>query len=247
MKLSERQSSLPKAGLSQHATRILIIEDDVVLSDLVANLLRKHGYRVRQCFDGRSGLETASTEGFHLILLDVMLPEIDGFKVLNRLRRKSDVPVIMITARGAEADRISGFKTGADDYLPKPFNIEELLLRVEALIKRTRRKHQIPANTTSAVLKFAGLALNPGKQTAIYEDALLDFTDMEFKLLAELIKYQGQVLSKPYLYHELMGRPYSREERSLDVHVSKLRRKLNTAGFNARQLRTVHGQGYCLK
>ncbi|WP_461535770.1 response regulator transcription factor [Spongorhabdus nitratireducens] len=247
MELSERQGTLPKAGFSQPATRILIIEDDVVLSNLVADLLRKHGYLVRQCFDGCSGLETATKEGFHLLLLDVMLPEMDGFKVLNRLRRKSDVPVIMITARGAEADRISGFKTGADDYLPKPFNIEELLLRVEAIIKRTQRVHQIPAEAAPVLLEFASLTLNTGSQAVMYEDTALDLTDMEFKLLAELVEHQGQVLSKPYLYHELMGRPYSREERSLDVHVSKLRRKLNSAGFNAKQLRTVHGQGYCLK
>ncbi|MCV6610395.1 MAG: response regulator transcription factor [Amphritea sp.] len=231
----------------QQTTRILIIEDDVVLSDLVAGLLREHGYLVRQCFDGVSGLATARKESFHLVLLDVLLPEMQGFEVLDRLRRRSDVPVMMITAKGAEADRITGFKTGADDYLPKPFNIEELLLRVEVIIKRTQHVPQVTAARQPQVIRFGELGIDMELSRAELAGVELDFTDMEFKLLAQLVENQGQVLSKPYLYHELMGRPYSRDERSLDVHVSKLRRKLTAAGFNGRQIRTVHGQGYCLK
>lgn len=231
----------------QQASRILIVEDDKVLSDLVAGLLREHGYLVRQCFDGASGLAEAKKESFNLLLLDVLLPEMDGFEVLNKLRRRSDVPVIMVTARGAEADRITGFKTGADDYLPKPFNIEELLLRVEAVIKRTQIAAQTPRVRQPKILSFGELDVDLSARDAAFQGRALELTDMEFKLLAQLVEHQTQVLSKPYLYHELMGRPYSRDERSLDVHVSKLRRKLNAAGFNAKQLGTVHGQGYCLK
>lgn len=153
----------PKVKPMPHNCRILIVEDDPVLSDLVAGLLREHGYIVRQCFDGKSGLEAARKESFNLLLLDVLLPQMDGFEVLDKLRRYSDVPVIMITAKGAEADRITGFKTGADDYLPKPFNIEELLLRVQAIIKRTRRASA--ANDASVQgLCFGELEIHPGKQ-----------------------------------------------------------------------------------
>lgn len=228
-------------------TRILIVEDDPVLSDLVAGLLREHGYVVRQCFDGKSGLETARKESFHLLLLDVLMPRMDGFEVLDRLRRRSDVPVIMITARGAEADRITGFKTGADDYLPKPFNMEELLLRVDAIIKRTRGLSQPIRSADERAMVFGELEVDCDAQQALFRNNPLELTSMEYELLCQLLDNQGEVLSKPYLYQELMGRPYSRDERSLDVHVSKLRRKLSAAGFDAKQIRTMHGQGYCLK
>lgn len=232
--------------VSSQDIRVLIVEDDAALSDLVAGLLREAGYRVRQCFDGVSGLRTVQTESFNLVLLDVMLPKLDGFAVLSKLRRKSDTPVIMLTARGAEEDRITGFKTGADDYLPKPFNLDELILRIEAVIRRTRNL-LVSAPQPTETLNLDGLQLDQKLGNVTYQGQSLDLTRMEFRLLAMLLNHQTQVVSKPYLYQELMGRPYSRNERSLDVHVSKLRRKLKAVGFNAERLQTMHGQGYCLK
>lgn len=236
------------ANLPPEEVRILIIEDDQAVSDLVAGLLRRFGYLVKQCFDGVSGLKTAQTESYSLVLLDVLMPKMDGFEVLSKLRRKSDIPVIMLTAKGAEEDRISGFKTGADDYLPKPFNMDELMLRIEAVIRRARfstNAHNQSANDESLMFESLSVCLKEGRVD--YAGVAIELTNMELRLLALLVENQRQLLSKPYLYQELMARPYSRDERSLDVHVSKLRRKLKAVGFNAEKIQTMHGQGYCLK
>lgn len=227
--------------------RILIVEDDKALNDLVAGLLCEAGYLVRQCFDGAAGLKAAKAESFHLVLLDVMLPKMDGFSVLDRLRRLSDMPVIMLTARGAEEDRITGFKTGADDYLPKPFNFDELILRIEAIIRRSCRAVLREQSQPRGLLAFDGLEIDNKKAVARYGSEDLRLTNMEFRILSQLVQQSGQLLSKPYMYQEVLGRPYSRNERSLDVHISKLRRKLRAAGFNADRVQTMHGQGYVLK
>lgn len=227
--------------------RVLIIEDDVSLSELVAGLLRECGYRVKQCFDGSSGLKTAQSESFSLVLLDVLLPKMDGFSVLRKLRNNSDTPVLMLTAKGAEEDRITGFKTGADDYLPKPFSMDELVLRIEAIIRRSqaiKSKHNASNDQT---ITLDGLSLNLKNALVSYQQQALELTNMELRLLALLMQHESEVLSKPYLYQELMARPYSRNERSLDVHISKLRRKLKAAGFDSERIQTMHGQGYCLR
>lgn len=228
------------------SARILIIEDDLDVSNLVAGLLQKSGYLVRQSFDGQNGLAMALKETFDLILLDVLMPKMDGLELMHRLRKRSDIPVIMVTARGTERDRIAGLKVGADDYLPKPFNLEELLLRVEAVMKRARVSLTRPP-LVRTTLNVDGLQLDMKNNTASYNKVPFVLTQMEWRLLVQLIENQHQVLSKPYLYQELMGRSYSRDERSLDVHVSKLRRKLKKIGFHSKQIHTIHGQGYCFK
>lgn len=228
------------------AKRILIVEDDQDLNDLISGLLRKAGYRVQQCFDGLSGLKTAKAESFNLVLLDVMLPHMDGFTLLNKLRRSSDVPVVMLTAKGAEQDRITGFKTGADDYLPKPFNFDELMLRIDVIMRRTYQA--LSRHTSSAsTLTYDDLTVDNKQATASFAGQALNLTNMELRVLARLIQQPGHIQSKPYLYQEVLGRPYSRNERSLDVHISKLRRKLNAAGFDASRIETMHGQGYILR
>lgn len=237
---------LSTSDLSLQDKRILIIEDDKTLSDLVAGLLRESGYLVRQCFDGVTGLNTAKSESFNLVLLDVMLPKMDGFSVLSKLRRRNNTPVIMLTAKGAEEDRITGFKTGADDYLPKPFNFDELILRIDAVIRRTLAVLD-PQEAETKTQSIGDLEIDHLNWAVSFDGEDLELTNMEFRLLALLAKKHGQVLSKPYLYQELMGRPYSRNERSLDVHVSKLRRKLKAVGFAADAIQTMHGQGYTLK
>lgn len=224
---------------------ILIIEDDPRLSEELACQLGGSGYQASQCYDGQSGLDTALQQQFSLILLDVLLPKMDGFAVLNRLRKVCSTPVIMLTARGAEEDRISGFQCGADDYLPKPFNITELMLRIEAVIRRTggALQVQLPARQ----LQFDQLVLDKDQQQARHQDALINLTDMEFRLLWMLIECDGEVQSKSHLYQQLMQRPFSRYDRSIDMHISNLRRKLKAVGFPASRLVTMHGQGYCLK
>lgn len=227
--------------------RVLIIEDDAALSDLVAGLLRECGYRVRQCSDGLSGLKTARNESFHLVLLDILLPEMDGLSVLKKLRNSSDTPVLMLSAKGAEEDRITGFRTGADDYLPKPFSMDELMLRIEAIIRRSRAVKLTRQSVDRQDLVLDELRLDMRQHCATLQQQPLVLTSMELRLLALLMEHTGQVLSKPYLYQELMARPYSRNERSLDVHISKLRRKLKVAGFDPERIQTMHGQGYCLR
>jgi len=235
-------SSLP---LTLHDTRILIIEDDQALNELLASQLRQFGYQTSQCFDGEHGLAQALKERFSLILLDVLLPKLDGFELLNRLRRSQSTPVIMLSACGAEEDRISGFRCGADDYLPKPFNLTELTLRIEAVLRRslsalTAETEQSPPKE----LQFQNLRLQMDQQVALVGSTQLQLTPMEFNLLALLLQARGDVISKPDLYQTLMGRPFSRYDRSIDMHVSKLRRKLKQAGFSADHINTVHGQGY---
>ena len=230
----------------QSLPRVLIIEDDIALSGLVADQLREYGYLARQCFDGKSGLTTAIAESFNLILLDVLLPKMDGFSVLNKLRKQSNTPVIMLTACGAEEDRISGFRSGADDYLSKPFNVTELMLRIDAVIRRTKQAN-VSHPPSNSQLEFENLRLDADTHEAHMGQQILGLTVMEFRLLWMLIESREQVLSKPYLYQELMARPYSRNERSLDMHISKLRRKLAAAGFNTDHIQTMHGQGYCFR
>ncbi|WP_051560114.1 response regulator transcription factor [Marinobacterium jannaschii] len=223
---------------------ILIIEDDPAVNDLVASQLRRHGYQTEQCFDGRKGLSRALGQHFSLILLDVLLPKLDGFELLNQLRCQRDTPVIMLTACGAEEDRISGFRCGADDYLPKPFNLTELTLRIEAVLRR-RPSGADRANAASVrLLRFQNLQLDLSGQVASVGVTELPLTPMEFRLLALLLETPGEVISKPVLYQSLMGRPFSRYDRSIDMHISKLRRKLTNAGFNGEHINTVHGQGY---
>jgi len=237
----------PAETSPQLSPRVLIIEDDPTLSELVAGQLRSYGYLARQCFDGRSGLTTAVAESFNLILLDVLLPKMDGFAVLNKLRKQSDTPVIMLTACGAEEDRITGFRSGADDYLAKPFNVTELMLRIDAVLRRSQRSEESRGVVRQTQIQCEGLLLDARMQSAAYQEHTLELTQIEFRLLWLLLENREQVLSKPYLYQELLGRAYSRHERSLDMHVSKLRRKLAAVECVAGKIQTVHGQGYSFR
>lgn len=224
-------------------SKLLIVEDDPVLNDQLGTLLREAGFEVDLCTDGNKGLELGSSQPYQLILLDVMLPGIDGFSLLRMLRKTRQTPVIMITAKGAEEERIKGLSQGADDYVTKPFNTTELLLRIEALLRRAQ-----PDSTTIAegLLSLDGLEINRQQQSAFAHQQLLDMTPIEFKLIWVLALQQGELLSKAYLYQLVLNRPYSNYDRSLDMHLSRVRRKLNSAGWDGSRLQTVHGKGYIL-
>lgn len=224
--------------------RILLIEDDADVSDSVAELLTRQGYHVRQCFDGRDGLTTAINQSFHLILLDKMLPQLDGLEVLQRLRKYRDTPVIMLTACGAEQDRIDGFTGGADDYLPKPFNMTELQLRIEALLRRSMAAAK-PAQQ-SKTIEDNGLRLNTALEQLEVEDEPVELTPIEFALIKTFVTHKGEVLSKPYLYQLVLKKPFSRYDRGLDMHVSNLRAKLGKYS-NIGRIVTFRGQGYCFQ
>jgi len=222
---------------------ILVIEDDRILNQQLTELLVSKGYQVEQCFDGEQGLIRASTKLHHLILLDVMLPERDGFSLLKVLRKSCQTPVIMVTAKGAEEERIQGFGHGADDYVAKPFSTVELLLRIEALL---RRSHQPISSEINKELSVDGLTISFEHQSVSVDEHSLDFTPTQFKLLWELVLHRGDILSKAYLYQSVLNRNIGAYDRSLDMHLSRVRRKLNDANWPGERLQTSHGKGYCL-
>jgi len=224
--------------------KILIVEDDKTLNDQLANLLKKAGYSVEQMFDGEQGLSAAIKQEHQLILLDVMLPKLDGFSFLSILRKTSQTPVIVLTAKGAEEERIKGFTQGADDYLAKPFNTTELLLRIEALLRRT---HQPSDVTNDKQLQIEGLLLDGLEKSAKVHNISVNLTTIQFNLLWELVLHHNQVLSKAYLSQRVLNKILGAYDRSLDMHLSRIRRKLNDANWQGERLQTVHGKGYCLK
>ncbi|CAA0103132.1 Transcriptional regulatory protein CpxR [BD1-7 clade bacterium] len=223
------------------SARILIVEDDATLNDQLAGLLRNRGFRIDQCHDGHQGLSRALEGAFDLILLDVLLPRIDGFSVLNRLRKERQTPVMMLTACGAEEERIEGYSKGADDYMPKPFNFTEMLLRIDALLRRTRKAIE---KTSASRLTLDMLTLTRSSQAVSYGDTAVSLTPIQFRLLWVLAENADEVLSKPYLYQTVLKRTFSRYDRALDMHLSRVRRKLMDAGMDPERLATIHGKGY---
>lgn len=224
--------------------KILLIEDDSTLNNYLADLLTNAGYVVEQCFDGVSGLKLAQTQQHQLILLDKMLPKLDGVSLLKSLRETSKQLVIMISAKGAEEERILGLIHGADDYIAKPFNSQELLLRIEGLLRRSQ-----PQVTTEKLIEISidGLTLNSAKQIITVNNQEVDFTPIQFKLLWELISQQGIIVGKAELYQAVLNKKLGIYDRSLDMHLSRVRRKLNEANWLGDRLQTVHGKGYCFK
>jgi two-component system response regulator CpxR len=220
------------------ARAILLVDDDEGLCELVQEFLGREGYDVTSMHDGASGLGAALEGGFSLVILDVMLPVLDGFAVLRQLRRQSNVPVIMLTARAAEHDRIGGLGEGADDYLVKPFAAGELLARIRAVLRRTQQRPDL----TPSVVQVGDLRLDAPNRAVGFRGVPIELTPTEFTILDVLLRSAGRIVSRDELSGVLYQRQTTPYERSLDVHVSHLRRKLEGVGWNA--IRTVRGQGY---
>lgn len=229
---------------SDNKAHILIVEDDDKLNDQLKQLLQAKGFEVSQSFDGEQGLLMALRLDFDLVLLDVSLPRKNGYAVLKVLRQNRTTPVMMITAHGAEEERITGFRNGADDYLAKPFNLTELLLRIEAILRRSRPKSQSEPDQTK--LLRSGLEADKNNHQVFFHGKKVSFTPIQFKLLWTLMQHPSQTLSKPTLYRLVLEREFSRYDRSLDMHMSRVRRKLAAAGMPPDRLQTVHGTGYML-
>jgi two-component system response regulator PfeR len=223
-------------------TRILIVEDDTVLNAQLAELLRGKSYGVDQCYDGDDGLLMAAKNQHQLILLDVMLPRRDGYSLLNILRKDCQTPVMMLTAKGAEEERIKGYTHGVDDFLSKPFNSTELLLRIEAILRRCQPDEIVKQHS----LALDGLQINRVEHSVFANQKLLELTPIQFKLLWKLLLHQGEVLSKAFLYQTVLNKTFGEHDRSLDMHLSRVRRKLMVADWRGERLQTVHGKGYCL-
>jgi two-component system response regulator CpxR len=224
--------------------RILVIDDDRELAGLLQRVFEREGLLADFCHDGRKGLERALHGGYDLLVLDVMLPGLDGFDVLRKLRRESDLPTLMLTARGDDVDRIVGLEIGADDYLAKPFHTREMVARIRAILRRTKGGALGPAGRAGRagrVLEAAGVRLDIGARSVTCESRGVELTTMEFDLLRALMESAGQVLSRDALLDRIDGREAEPFDRSIDVHISHLRRKL--AG-DAPRIRTVRGVGY---
>jgi len=217
-----------------------LIEDDTELTSLMSDYFAQHGFRVEAAHDGRAGLARALEGSFDLVILDVMLPVLDGFEVLRHLRKRSAVPVIMLTARTSQPDRVEGLNAGADDYLPKPFGPEELLARMRAVLRRSGQADGGPA----AIVEGGGVQLNPRTRAAAYFGAPLEITALEFDILEILVRAAGRTVTRDELTAALYQRPATPYERSLDVHISHLRKKLERDGQTP--IRTIRGAGYQL-
>lgn len=221
---------------------ILLIDDDVELADMLSEYITNQGFEVDCVHDGEQGLQQALCNNYALVLLDVMMPNMDGFEVLKRLRHESLVPVIMLTAKGDDFDRIFGLELGADDYIPKPFNHRELLARIKAI---TRRIEHINQGQPRAELHFADLSVCMHSRSASANDIALTLTGTEFAILHLLLQDPGAIVSKEQISEQVLGRRLAPYDRSIDMHVSNLRKKVAEHVQNER-IRTVRGAGYVL-
>jgi len=225
--------------------KILMIDDDKKLCRLVADYLEPMGYEVASAHDGAAGLEKALQGEFHAVILDVMMPKMDGLEVLKRLRQESNIPVLMLTARGEETDRIVGLEMGADDYLPKTFSSRELLARLRAVTRRYDISTQQPETAQSnTMLVFGELEIDKDAHAVRLGDQPLNLTPIEYDLLARLAGAAGRVLTRDQLLDAVSGRSYDVFDRSIDVHISSLRRKLGEDPRKPRFIKTVRSAGY---
>jgi two-component system response regulator CpxR len=224
--------------------RLLIIDDDVRLGALLEKLLRPEGFHVTLVTDGLQGVRRATAEVFDLIVLDVMLPGIDGFEVLRRVRAHSRVPVVMLTAKGTDNDRIVGLELGADDYLPKPFNPRELVARIKAVLRRAEGSSG-PAPSVE-VFREGDLEMDCARREVTIRGEAVSLTTTEFDLLRCFLRYPGQVLSRDALMDMLRGVGYAAYDRSIDVHVKNLRAKIEEDARAPRYVKTIWGTGYML-
>lgn len=227
--------------------KILIIDDDRKLCRLIRDYLSLMGYVVEAVHTGPEGVMRAAEGSWQAVILDLMLPGMDGFEVLKRIRAVSDVPVLMLTARGDEVDRIVGLEMGADDYLSKTFSTRELLARLRAVARRSERG-RVTATAANPVEEWVvgTIRVRPESRTAIMGDRLLVLTPVEFDLLVSLARAKGRVKSREALLDEIRDRNYDVFDRSIDVHISALRKKLNDDPKNPKFIRTLRSAGYMM-
>ena len=226
--------------------RVLVIDDDEDLCELTADYLTPLGFHVESVHTGERGAERATGEAWHAVILDVMLPDVNGFDVLRRIRAKSKVPVLMLTGRGEELDRVVGLELGADDYLPKTFSSRELLARLRAAVRRAGWVEQSPAQTPMREVIAGPLRISPDTHTATLGDRALTLTRTEFDLLLALASAKGRVKSRDQLFEELRDAEWDVFDRAIDMHISSLRKKLGDDPKEPRFIKTVRGVGYML-
>ncbi|GAB1440086.1 envelope stress response regulator transcription factor CpxR [Providencia sp.] len=226
--------------------KILLVDDDRELTSLLKELLEMEGFNVVIAYDGEQALQQIDSS-IDLLLLDVMMPKKNGIETLKELRQLHQTPVIMLTARGSELDKVLGLELGADDYLPKPFNDRELVARIRALLRRSNWSEQTQGdNSNTPVLQVDKLQLNPGRQEASFDNEILDLTGTEFTLLYLLAQHLGQVVSREHLSQEVLGKRLTPFDRAIDMHISNLRRKLPERTDGQPWFKTLRGRGYLM-
>ena len=230
-------------------SKILLVDDDIELTDLLAEVLRLTGFEVEVANNGQEALDKLNSS-HQLVLLDVMMPVLNGIETLKKIRQTSNVPVMMLTARGEEIDRVLGLELGADDYLPKPFNDRELVARIKAILRRVSPSESSQNSTALSseenTLEFCGLVLHSGLQQASYKGQDLGLTGSEFALLHKLVLRPGQIVSREELSMNVLGKHLSPLDRSIDMHMSNLRKKLPERDNGLPWLKTLRGRGYLL-
>jgi DNA-binding response OmpR family regulator len=219
--------------------RVLLVDDDRELCQLITRYLTREGFEITWAPNGNAGIERALSETYSLIMLDVMMPDLDGFQVLERIRVKSRTPVLMLTARGDTDDRIRGLEMGADDYLPKPFEPGELVARIRAILRRSA-----PHSSASGAIAIGDVELHGGARAVYRKGAPVDLTTVEFDLLTALMRVAGNTVSREDLVRDVLGREFSPFDRSIDTHVCNLRRKLGPLEDGRDRIKGVRGAGY---
>ena len=220
---------------------ILIVDDDIGFTELLKELLVAEGFSVEAVHSGDSGLARALTGNYSIVVLDVMLPGRNGLDVLRAMRKEIATPVLMLTARGHDTDRILGLESGADDYLPKPFHPRELLARIRAIL---RRSHAVATATAENSIQAGDVLLDPRTRTVRVDGELIDLTSAEFDLLRVLLVAAGRVVTREELFRAVLGREFSVFDRSIDNHVSSLRKKLGSRVNGIERIKSVRGTGY---
>ncbi|MBT2692367.1 response regulator transcription factor [Bacillus sp. ISL-55] len=219
--------------------KILIVDDEAQMRKLVKLYLLQEGYHVEEAEDGQEAIDMLRKDDYDLMILDVMMPMMDGWETIQHVRKMSDLPIIMLTAKGAVQDKVTGLSTGADDYLVKPFDEAELLVRVKALLRRTGH-----SNSGENILKYQGMVIDLIAREAMYEGLSINLTQTEFDILAALIEHRGKVLSREQLVDMIWGIEFMGEDRTVDSHIKNLREKLQKAGVDKSIVKTVWGIGY---
>ena len=227
------------------SAKILVVEDEANLRETLRYNLKKEGYEVFSAVDGEQAVDAARREKPDLVLLDVMLPKLNGFEVCRILRMEMTCPVLMLTAKADETDKVVGLKIGADDYVTKPFSIKELMARIEALLRRTQISGIQSAG--GGILKVGDIVIDSGRHRVSLKDAVIDLKPKEFDLLAFLGKNRGMVFSREQLLEKVWGYEFAGDSRTVDVHIRWLRQKIETDPGNPRHLITVRGTGYKLE
>lgn len=222
--------------------KVLLVDDDVELTTLLKEYLVEEGFEVSIAQDGRIAIGMASSSSVDIIVLDIMMPHMSGIELLQRIRRMSAIPVLMLTAKGDDADRIAGLNLGADDYVPKPCSPGELAARLRAILRRTRRA----AGSASEIVQAGDLVMHPGTRVAEWQGKPLDLTGTEFSLLEVLARSAGQLVSKQDISKRALGRSLTPFDRRIDVHISSVRHKLGARDDGQSWIQSVRGQGYQL-